>query len=1023
MKNFLYLLLLITVLWTSTFSIGYAAADQTEPLQHHISLSFDLEQQLVRGTSHITIPVGKKLFLACGPLAVTGTVLDEQTGPPEKIKLASDNTISIAATNHQRQLYLSWELHPEPYGFTDNLVSKSGITLAGFWHPTAESKMMFSIDARLPDGFSAITEGGPMPIQHLPQNEFAQAHIAYPLHNIHFVAGPYVHQKKQLGKLTLHAFFFKQDQHLATDYLKKTAEYIQLYQELIGPFPYPSYSIVENRLPTGYGMQGFTLLGQQVVRLPFIKDTSLGHEVLHSWFGNSVGVDSAQGNWAEGLTTYMADHYFASKKNQGRAFRKNQLLKYHVFVTDQNPIALGQFTSASHQQPMAKMSRTVGYDKGAFLFHMLSKKIGWDTFMQGLQIFYGANKHREAGWQELEHAFSQAAETDLSPFFAQWLQRTDIPELDIEQIAVRQEKGQSVVSFDLVQAGDHPYELDVTCVIQTLGEDVRKTITTSTLQKRVAIRTNMLPTQLIMDPDYNLMRRLGDQENVATWSHFLGSPNKNILVSQEQKQHYQPLIENMLHRGATLHTAKSATNQLLQDGDWLFLGDTSQRSSIFATPARKGSGFNLDVHFNPLNQNQVIVLVDSSAKKETEKVIRKLSHYGKYSSLSFLNGHLQKKKRADAEAGRRYPLLTPPDGVPAQATQSFATILERLREADVVYVGETHTDYAHHLLQLQVIQGLFAKQKNLVIGMEMFPGSSQQALDDYIVNTTLSEPEFLKQSQYFKVWGFDYRLYREIIQFAQAKSIPVLALNLDKKVTNTVFRTGSTDTLTKQQQAQAAKERDLTLPGYQKRLHEVHSIHQSPHGKQSFSGFLQAQAIWDETMAESIVRGLEKYPDHLMVVLAGSGHVDKQSGIPPRVKRRKNGVRQYVVVPEEAGASFSLTQEQSDYYMETVPSSLPPAGKIGVVLDVKDDKVSIGQISAHGQAGKAGLQVGDIITTIDDNPVTSVADIKISLLDKEAGETVTVHVERNGKPFQHTVELSSMQMGMVPFGHSKISKP
>jgi len=51
-----------------------------------------------------------------------------------------------------------------------------------------------------------------------------------------------------------------------------------------------------------------------VVRLPFITETSLGHEVLHSWFGNSVEVDAGQGNWCEGLTTYLADQAFAADK-------------------------------------------------------------------------------------------------------------------------------------------------------------------------------------------------------------------------------------------------------------------------------------------------------------------------------------------------------------------------------------------------------------------------------------------------------------------------------------------------------------------------------------------------------------------------------------------------------------------------------------------------------------------------------------------------------------------------------------
>ena len=53
-----------------------------------------------------------------------------------------------------------------------------------------------------------------------------------------------------------------------------------------------------------------------------------------------------------------------------------------------------------------------------------------------------------------------------------------------------------------------------------------------------------------------------------------------------------------------------------------------------------------------------------------------------------------------------------------------------------------------------------------------------------------------------------------------------------------------------------------------------------------FSGFFQAQALWDETMAETIANYLKMHPDTRMVVIAGRGHIDKNNAIPPRVSRR-----------------------------------------------------------------------------------------------------------------------------------------
>jgi hypothetical protein len=54
-------------------------------------------------------------------------------------------------------------------------------------------------------------------------------------------------------------------------------------------------------------MPSFTLLGSRVIRLPFILYSSYPHEILHNWWGNSVYVDYARGNWSEGLTSYLAE--------------------------------------------------------------------------------------------------------------------------------------------------------------------------------------------------------------------------------------------------------------------------------------------------------------------------------------------------------------------------------------------------------------------------------------------------------------------------------------------------------------------------------------------------------------------------------------------------------------------------------------------------------------------------------------------------------------------------------------------
>jgi uncharacterized iron-regulated protein len=421
-----------------------------------------------------------------------------------------------------------------------------------------------------------------------------------------------------------------------------------------------------------------------------------------------------------------------------------------------------------------------------------------------------------------------------------------------------------------------------------------------------------------------------------------------------------------------------------------------------------------------------MVLVSSSSMEETSQVIRKLSHYGKYSYLHFKSGTIRDKRITPSTNGKTYPLISLPAGIPVQQVKGFTAIVDDIQRSRVVYVGEMHTEYGSHLLQLQVIQALYDKNPNLIIGMEMFPRSSQQALDDYINGTITDEKEFLKQSNYFKVWVYDYRMYRDIIGFARKHRIPLIGLNLEKEIVSTVFQQGSTDELTEEQIAQVAAERDLELPGYKKRLTTVHAMHKnSPHGS-NFNGFLQAQSMWDETMAESIVNSLQADPKARMVVIAGTGHVYRDSGIPPRVARRMR-VRQSVLISDNGVDRGREEGKKLDYLMFTKSIDLPPTGKIGVVLeeikagDKSPGHIKIIRISPHGKAGQAGLKENDSILKVDGYSITTIGDLKAGLMDKKPGDTVTLEIQRDNKTMEAAVELSNMDMStmMIPPGHPK----
>ena len=1045
MRTFLLSCLLLITLVASAAQLRSAEEapfSKASPfLRQNIRISFDPASSLMLGRATLMLPPQRELQLFFSDLQNVRIEITEAGREnnypgniPQNIVPNRDNTLVLGPAAQARTLSMSWQLTAPPPGLSGNLITPQGITLSGFWHPAAEEKMLFSLVAELPPGFSGVTEADEIKVETDGIQQILRAAAPHPLRAVHFAAGPYTMLTRTVNNVTLYSYFFSEDEYLAPSCLDRAVEYIQRYEDLIGPFPYKRYSIVENRLPTGYGMPGFTLLGQSVVRLPFIKDTSLGHEILHSWFGNAV--DSGEwGNWCEGLTALLADQSSAEEKRQGAMYRKNQLLRYHAYVGRDNDLAVLDFRNTGDSRPMSRTMRAIGYDKTGMLFHSLRKEIGDEPFFAALRQVYANRRYSDAGWSDLENAFTVASGRDLSFFFSQWLSRPDIPSFTVEQVGMKQQGGGTEISFHIVQHTDKPYSFRLPVSIGTQRETIRETLLINAADQEAVITVPSLPTEMTVDPEYDVMRTLKEKERPPVWMQFMGAQQKTAVLPDNKKTLalYLPLMTELERWGCRIVRPEELKNSTLSQGSFLFLGSSSHSRELFGTPERQDTGFRLDVRKNPLNQEQVMVLLSSASAEETRAALPKLGHYGKYSRLVFQQGEIKEQQVAPSDNGIRLPLLKPPVGIPVAQVQDFSAIIDDISRSRVIYAGETHTDYGIHLLQLQIIQALRGRldqegrSQDLVIGMEMFPRASQPALDGYINGAIPTEKDFLRLSAYYESWGYDYRMYRDVINYAKAHRLPIIALNLKKNIAGTVFTTGSTDALTPEQRREAASERDLDPVGYRERLVRAHALHKETKETEEgdFNGFLQAQALRDETMAESIVDYLQARPEKKMVVLAGTGHVYKDSAVPFRVARRMK-CRQSVLIADNGQVTGKEKGSQADYLMFTEDVALPPAGKIGVLLneekktESQPSRVEIVDISPLSKADEAGLEKGDVILAVDDTRIATISDLKTALLDKKPGETVQLNIVRKDKVMDIKVELSDMETeAVMPPGHPK----
>jgi hypothetical protein len=181
-------------------------------------------------------------------------------------------------------------------GFSESpgIISALGVYLAGstYWIPTVEDQMVsFNLTTELPSLWRTVSQGKRIRDDVLEETHVDTWESPTPQEEVFLIAAKFNEYKYAAGAVDAFAFLRTPDEALANKYLETTAQYLEMYRQLIGPFPYTKFALVENFWETGYGMPSFTLLGEKIIRFPFILHSSYPHELLHNWWGNSVYVD------------------------------------------------------------------------------------------------------------------------------------------------------------------------------------------------------------------------------------------------------------------------------------------------------------------------------------------------------------------------------------------------------------------------------------------------------------------------------------------------------------------------------------------------------------------------------------------------------------------------------------------------------------------------------------------------------------------------------------------------------------
>ncbi len=313
----------------------------------------------------------------------------------------------------------------------------------------------------------------------------------------------------------------QKDRAYAPKGFSPAAPALAFFSETIAPYPYEKLALIigatrfggmENSSAIVFTSTLFDSRGSEKMSkrfgIPARTEDVVAHEIAHQWFGDSVTESTWADLWlSEGFATYFAG-LFIEKYDGEEAFRdylRAAAERYFRFEQQRNtPI------HDTETQDLMRLLNENNYQKGAWVLHMLRKRLGDEVFFRGLRDYYNAHAQANATTEDLRAAFEKTSGQNLHEFFARWVYGTGHPlyQMSWSSKDVSEKNVTVTITLNQTQAGD-PFLDPVPVEIVTRGLGTRRIMITPTGKTSTAQFTfPRQPDAVTLDPDETLLKEI-----------------------------------------------------------------------------------------------------------------------------------------------------------------------------------------------------------------------------------------------------------------------------------------------------------------------------------------------------------------------------------------------------------------------------------------------------------------------------------------------------------------------------------
>ena len=163
-------------------------------------------------------------------------------------------------------------------------------------------------------------------------------------------------------------------------------------------------------------------------------ETTMAHELSHSWFGNLATCETAEDMWLnEGFASFCeatfteALYGYTAYQDYNRA-NLSEVLRYAHYAD-------GGHRAVSGIPHNYTYGRTV-YNKGALVAHTLRNYIGDSLFFAGMRFYLSSHSFANANSDDLRQDLESISGQNLSGFFDGWVYAGGFPHFSVDSFSV-----------------------------------------------------------------------------------------------------------------------------------------------------------------------------------------------------------------------------------------------------------------------------------------------------------------------------------------------------------------------------------------------------------------------------------------------------------------------------------------------------------------------------------------------------------------------------------------------------------